>query len=86
MWLGHARLRLALGQFGPVSVQFGPVLAIGRSWLVRHGHGWFSGWSAARGWVYFLNRTTTKSHVNGQSCQFDQWRLLSLAHFSVNSE
>jgi hypothetical protein len=58
-------------QFGPVWSSFGdwsvlvgppwPVLAIGRSWLVRHGHGWFSGWSAARGWVYFLNRARTKS-------------------------
>jgi hypothetical protein len=50
--------------FGDWSVLVGPpwpVLAIGRSWLVRHGHGWFSGWSAARGWVYFLNRTRTKS-------------------------
>ena len=34
---------------GPVSVQFGPVLAIGRSWLVRRGQFWRlvgPGWSA----------------------------------------
>jgi hypothetical protein len=49
---GGAPLQNALccwSSLGPVSVQFGPVLAIGRSWLVRRGQFWRlvgPGWSA----------------------------------------